>query len=92
MVLICATKTTLQIHIMARKETSITLRNESHSIQEISRTLIVTPSAVAKTNDETDSHEDNPMKGRQELLLLKFIRITRFSETADLQYIRLQPT
>ena len=64
-----------QFHIMARtaqiskekRQLTITLRHEGQSIQNISRTLKVSSSAVAKIikrYDETGSHEDRHRKGR----------------------------
>ena len=46
-----------------KRPSIITLRNEGQSIRNMSRTLNVTSSAVAKTMeryDETGSHEDPP--------------------------------
>lgn len=50
-----------------KRQSIISLRQEGQSIREISRTLNVSSSAVAKTIkrfDETGSHEDRPRKGR----------------------------
>ena len=79
-----------QVHIMARTaqiskeklESIITLRHEGQSIRNISRTLKVSLSAVAKTikrYDETGSHEDRHKNGRPRVTSAaedKFIRVT----------------
>jgi len=65
-----------------KRQSIITLRNEGQSVRKISRTLNVSPSAVAKNikrYDETGSHEDRPRKGRPRATSVaedKFIKIT----------------
>ena len=57
---------TVQIN-KEKRQSIITLRHEGQSIRNISRTLKVTSSAVAKTikrYDETGSHEDRHRNGR----------------------------
>ena len=51
----------------AKRQSIITLRHESQSIRNISRSLTVSSSAVAKSikrYDETGSHKDRQRKGR----------------------------
>ena len=65
-----------------KQQSIITLGHEGQSIRNISRTLKVSSSAVAKTIkccDETGSHEDRHRKGRPRVTSAaedKFIRVT----------------
>jgi transposase len=79
-----------QVHIMLRtaeiskekQQSIITLRHEGQLIWNISRTLNISSSAVAKTIkicDETGSNEDRHRKGRPRVTSAaedKFIRVT----------------
>ena len=97
--------TTVVIHIMAgttplsqeKRPSILTLRNEGQSIRKMSRTLNVSSSAVAKTNeryDETGSHEEPPENGRARVTSAaedKYIRVTSLTNRT-LKHLRLEPT
>jgi transposase len=71
----------------------ITLRHESQSICNISRTLKVSSSAVTKTTkryDETGSHEDRHRKGRPRVTIAvedEFIRVINASQSSSNRHI-----
>ena len=87
------TEDLVQVHIMARtaqiskekRMSIITLRHEGQSIQNISRTLNISSSAVTKPikhYDETGSHEDCHRKGRP--------RVTSAAEDKFIKSYQLQ--
>jgi transposase len=65
-----------------KQQSIITLKHEGQSIQNISRTLKVSSSSIAKTikhYDDTGSHEDRHRNGRSRVTSAaedKFIRVT----------------
>jgi transposase len=76
----------------------ITLRHKGQSIENISRTLNVFSSAVAKTikhYDETGSHEDPHRKGRPRVTSAaenKFIRVNCTSDFSPNKCFRVKVT
>ena len=80
-----------------KRQAITTLRHEGQSIQNISRTLKVSSSAVAKTKryDETGSHEDLHRKGRPIVISAaedKFIRVTSLRNCSPNKCFRVQVT
>ena len=81
-----------------KRQSIITLRHEGQSTRNISRTLKVFPSAVAKNikrYDETGSHEDRNRKGKPRVTSAaeyKFIRVNSNSDGSPNKCFRVQVT